>query len=491
MTQHLILAIDQGTTGSTVVLFDDAFCVVSRGYAEVPTQYPQPGWVEQNPTDIWESVVKALSAALSLPSVNISSIAAIGVTNQRETTILWDRKTGEPVAPAIVWQCRRTEGICEDLRHHGLSDFYHRTTGLVLDPYFSGTKIRWLLDHYNLHGRAKAGELAFGTVDSYLLWRLTGNTVHATDPSNASRTLLMNLRFCQWDEALLEPLQIPRALLPQILPSCHEFGLTQGVPGLPDGIPITAILGDQQAALFGQGAIFEGNMKCTYGTGAFLVMNTGTRAPLSEQLLTTVAWNIGGIPTYAVEGSAFIAGAAVQWLRDQLGWIRSASEIEELARTVDDNGGVFFVPALTGLGAPHWRPDARGMFWGLTRGTQKGHMARAVLEGIALQNMELVQLMEQVAGRSVPFLGVDGGASRNDLLMQFQADIIQRELRRPANIETTAAGVAMMAALGGGVLSDLSRIPEHVQLERRFLPAMDPARVQWYMRQWCEIVAKA
>ncbi len=491
MKRDLILAIDQGTTGSTVVLFDETFSVVSRGYAEVPTRYPQPGWVEQDPEDLWDSVVAAIGAALAASGVDASSIAAIGVTNQRETTILWDRKTGQAVAPAIVWQCRRSEGICESLRSQGLSDFYHRTTGLVLDPYFSGTKIRWLLDHYSLQGRARAGELAFGTVDSYLLWRLTRGAVHATDPSNASRTLLMNLRFGQWDDALLEPLGIPRELLPRIHPSCHEFGRTDHVPGLPDGIPVTGVLGDQQAALFGQGAVAEGNMKCTYGTGAFLVMNTGSRAPLSDQLLTTVAWNIRGEQTYALEGSAFVAGAAVQWLRDQLGWIRSASEIEELARTVEDSGGVFFVPALTGLGAPHWRAEARGLFWGLTRGTQKGHMARAVLEGIALQNMELVHLMEEAAGRTVPFMGVDGGASRNDLLMQFQADVTERELRRPVNIETTAAGAAMMAALGVGLLPDIQRIPEYVQLERRFVPSMDPGRVAWYMNRWREMVAKA
>ncbi|MBU1069126.1 glycerol kinase GlpK [Myxococcota bacterium] len=487
----LILAIDQGTTGSTVVVFDESFSVLSRGYAEVRTHYPQPGWVEQDATDLWDSVVRAISQALLQGELDAHDIAAIGVTNQRETSILWDRSTGLPVAEAIVWQCRRTEGICQELKSQGLADFYHRSTGLVLDPYFSGTKIHWMLDKHHLTPRAKNGELAFGTVDSYLLFRLTGGAVHATDSTNASRTLLMNLRFGQWDDALLEPLGIPRVLLPEIHRSCHRYGVTRGVPGLPDGIPITGVLGDQQAALFGQGAIAEGDMKCTYGTGSFLVMNVGKRVPLSSELLTTVAWNLDGELTYAIEGSAFVAGAAVQWLRDQLGLIRSAAEIETLASTVPDSGGVFFVPALTGLGAPHWKPEARGLFWGLTRGTQKGHLARAVLEGIALQNMDLLKLMESTAGVTVPHLCVDGGASRNNLLMQFQADIVERELHRPANIETTAAGAGMMAALGIGMLKGIEQIPGLIQLDRRFIPAMDHERVQYYTDQWRLMVARA
>ncbi len=492
MTQGpLILSIDQGTTGSTVVVFDARFDVLSRGYAEARTRYPRPGWVEQDADDLWDSVVRAIAEALSADGVDAGAIAAIGVTNQRETSILWDRRTGRPVADAIVWQCRRTEGLCQGLRDQGLADFYHRSTGLVLDPYFSGTKIRWLLEQHHLGARAKAGELAFGTVDSWLLHRLTGGAVHATDATNASRTLLMNLRFGQWDDALLEPLGIPRQLLPEIHPSCHRFGETRGVPGLPDGIPITGVLGDQQAALFGQGAIAEGDLKCTYGTGSFLVMNVGRRVPQAPGLLTTVAWNLGGELTYALEGSAFVAGAAVQWLRDQLGLIRSAAEIETLAATVPDSGGVFFVPALTGLGAPHWKPEARGLFWGLTRGTQKGHLARAVLEGIALQNLELVALMESAAGVPVPHVCVDGGASRNDLLMQFQADVIERELRRPSNIDTTAAGAGMMAALGVGLLDGPDRVPELVRLDRRFLPAMAPERVKYYTDQWRQMVAKA
>jgi len=487
----LILAIDQGTTGSTVVVFDERFSVLARGYAEVRTRYPQPGWVEQDAEDLWDSTLRAISEALLQDGIVASDIAAIGLTNQRETSILWDRSTGRPVCEAIVWQCRRTEGICAELKSQGLDDFYHRSTGLVLDPYFSGTKIRWMLEKHHLTPRAKTGELAFGTVDSYLLFKLTGGAVHATDSSNASRTLLMNLRFGKWDDALLEPLGIPRALLPEIHPSCHSFGVTSGVPGLPDGIPITGVLGDQQAALFGQGAIAEGEMKCTYGTGSFLVMNVGRRVPLSAELLTTVAWNLNGELTYAMEGSAFVAGAAVQWLRDQLGLIRSAAEIETLASTVPDSGGVFFVPALTGLGAPYWKPDARGLFWGLTRGTQKGHLARAVLEGIALQNLDLVKLMETAAGVPVPHLCVDGGASRNNLLMQFQADIIERELHRPSNIDTTASGAGMMAALGIGMLKNIEQLPGLIQLDRRFIPAMDPERVRYYTDQWRLMVAKA
>ncbi len=486
-----ILCIDQGTTGTTVVVLDESFEVKARGYAEVSTDYPKPGWVEQNADNLWDATVKAMGAALSSGGITPATIAAIGVTNQRETTILWDRQTGRPVCEAIVWQCRRTEGICSELKSRGLEDFYRRSTGLVLDPYFSGTKIRWLLDKHHLQTRAKKGELAFGTVDSFLVHRLTGGKVHATDSTNASRTLLMNLRFGQWDDALLEPLGIPREILPEIHPSCHRFGVTRGVPGLPDGIPVTGVLGDQQAALFGQGAITDGAMKCTYGTGSFLVMNVGSRVPLADGLLATVAWNLNGKLTYALEGSAFIAGAAVQWLRDQLELIRSAPEIESLAETVPDSGGVFFVPALTGLGAPHWKPDARGLFWGLTRGTKKGHLARAVLEGIALQNLDLVHLMEQAAGLTIPHLNVDGGASMNNLLMQFQADVIERELHRPSNTETTATGAGMMAALGIGLLDNISQIPGLIRLDRRFSPTMDQQRVRYYTDMWRKMVTLA
>ncbi len=482
-----VLAIDQGTTGTTTLLLDEKLSIISRGYAEVAVSYPKDGWVEQNPGDIWESVRKSIVACLE--GYDPSRIAAIGITNQRETTILWSRTTGKPIAPAIVWQCRRTAGMCEDLKEAGHEELFRASTGLVLDPYFSGTKVAWIL-------REKApdpSDTAFGTVDSYLLYRLTGGRVHATEPSNASRTLLFNINSLSWDPALADILGVPMEILPEVKPSATTFGYTEGLDFLPDGIPVAGILGDQQAALFGQGAFTEGEAKCTYGTGAFLLMNTGTRPVGSTSgLITTVAWQVEGMPAYyALEGSSFIAGAAVQWLRDGLGLIRSSAEVEELAATVPDSGGVIFVPALAGLGAPHWRPDARGLFWGMTRATTAGHLARAVLEGIAFQIYDLLDAMRRDSWVDLRDLRVDGGAARNNLMMQFQADILGIDVVRPKNLETTAFGVGLLAGYGAGLFSDFKELKTKIGIDRTFSPAMENSMVEAQIKRWHTALQKA
>ncbi len=492
MEQQLILAIDQGTTGTTVLLLNSALQTLAKGYTEISSTYPQNGWMDQSPKEIWDATVASITKTFSATPHSPQEVAVIGITNQRETTLLWDRLTGEPKAPAIVWQCRRTQEFCERLKGQGTQQLYHNRTGLLLDPYFSGTKLHWLLNHYDLTAQAEAGRLCFGTVDTWLLYKLTGGSVHATDHTNASRTLLMDLDTLQYEEELLEPLGIPRAILPEILPSSARFGETKGVLGLPDGIPIHGILGDQQAALFGQTAFERGEAKCTYGTGAFMMLNTGSSRPRSEKgLLATVGWTTPGGVTYALEGSAFIAGAAVQWLRDGLKVISSAPEIERVAAQVPDSGGLFFVPALAGLGAPYWRPEARGTFWGITRDTTLAHMARAVLEGIALQNHSILRLMELESGLPLSRLRVDGGASANNLLMQFQADILQREIVRPANIETTARGAGAMAALGSGLVDHLEKLRGGDQGCCIFKPSMDKERVSYYTKMWDMIVEKA
>lgn len=487
----LILSIDQGTTGSTVLLLNPALEVVARATHEFPQIYPGPGWVSHDPEDIWNSVRKSIRAALE--QVGSASISAIGITNQRETTVIWDRSTGQPIAHAIVWQCRRTEPLCRALKAQGLEPLFKQRTGLVLDPYFSGTKIRWLLD--NVEGartRAERGELAFGTIDSYLVWRLTGGKVHVTDVSNASRTLLMNLETLDWDDELLAHLQVPRSLLPSICSSSEVYGLTANAGVLPDGIPVAGMAGDQQAALFGQLCFEPGNAKCTYGTGAFMLMNTGEQLVRSQNgLLTTVAWKRGEHVQYALEGSAFIAGAAVQWLRDGLQVIRSASEIEALARTVEDSGGVVFVPALAGLGAPHWRPDARGLLHGMDRSTTLGHIARAVLEGIALQNADVLKAMEKDLGSPLNSLKVDGGAAANNLLMQFQADMLGVQIVRPRMLETTALGAALLAGLAVGVWGSLEALRSAWAVERTFEPSMPIAQAQTYLERWARAVEKA
>ncbi|MGN6110595.1 MAG: glycerol kinase GlpK [Kofleriaceae bacterium] len=487
-----VIAIDQGTTGSTVLVLDEQLAVRGRGYKEFRQIYPTPGWVEHDPEDIWASVIDALRQAMA--GIEPSSIAAIGITNQRETAVLWDRKTGAAVHHAIVWQDRRTAERCAELEAAGHQARVKQLTGLTLDPYFSATKVSWMLSHISaLAAPARAGQIAFGTVDSFLLWRLTGGAVHATDVTNASRTLVFDIHRLAWSDELLELFGIPRAVLPEVVPSSGPIGSTRGVPGLPDGIPIAGIAGDQQSALFGQACFTPGDAKCTYGTGAFILMNTGDRPVASQSgLLTTVAWKLStGELRYALEGSAFIAGAAVQWLRDGLQFFSSATEIETLALSVPDSGGVVVVPAFAGLGAPHWRPDARGSISGLTRGTTRAHVARATLEGIALQNVDILRAMERDAGRPLTALKVDGGAAANNLLMQFQSDVLGVEIARPALVDTTALGAAFLAGLGTGVWKDQAQVTQTWREERRFKPAADRTKVLEHLARWDAAVAKA
>ncbi len=467
-----ILGIDQGTTGSTALLIGHDLRVHGRSTIDFPQHFPKPGWVEHNPEEIWASVRQSILELLESTSTKSSQIMAIGITNQRETTVLWDRASNQHVANAIVWQCRRSAAICEKLKILGLEEMYRQRTGLVLDPYFSGTKLTWLFEQSaELKRRAEDGDLAFGTIDSFLVWRLTGGKIHVTDVSNASRTLMMDLQKLEWEDALLEPLSVPRSILPEIVPSSSIYGKTKGLDFLPDGIPIAGMAGDQQAALFGQACFEPGQSKCTYGTGAFILENIGDRPlPSKHGLLTTVAWQLNGKTTYALEGSAFIAGAAVQWLRDGLGLIKTSAEIEALASQVKDSDGVVFVPALTGLGAPHWKNAARGQITGLTRGTTAAHIARATLEGIALQVHDLAMAMADDRGEAGSILKVDGGAANNDLLMQMQADLIGRPVSRPETVETTALGAAMLAGLAVGFWNDTEELAASWQEERCFKP---------------------
>lgn len=487
-----VMAIDQGTTGSTVLIVNQSGSIVAKGYREFPQIFPKAGWVEHNPEDIWGSTLHAISEALIDSGISASSITAIGITNQRETTVIWDRSTGLPVHNAIVWQCRRTADRCQELRQQGHLEMVRQKTGLVLDPYFSGTKLAWLLENVpRARELVREGSLAFGTVDSFLLCRLTQRTVHATDLSNASRTLLFNLHTLDWDDELLDLFGIPRGVLPRLVENSGVMGTTKGVPGLPDGIPISGMAGDQQAALFGQACFEVGTGKITYGTGAFMLVNTGD-VPRTSQfgLLTTVGWKVDGRVAYALEGSAFIAGAAVQWLRDGLKIIERAPEIEVLARSVPDSGGVVFVPALTGLGAPHWRAEARGAITGITRGTQRGHLARATLEGIALQNRDIMKAMEDDLGVPLSEIRVDGGASANNLLMQLQADLLGCRVQRPRQVETTGLGAAFLAGHGVGLWKDLNEVRQAWMLDRSFQPEADEAEVSRLIHGWNSAVAK-
>lgn len=488
-----ILAIDQGTTGTTVLIINASLDVVGRHTEEFAQIYPQPGWVEHDPEAIIRSVQIAIDEALLDADLTGADIAAIGITNQRETTVLWDRGSDAPVHNAIVWQCRRTADICAKLKADGHEALFDERTGLTLDPYFSGTKLCWLLDNVpGARARAEAGQLAFGTIDTFLVWRLTGGVAHVTDVSNASRTLLMNLQTLQWDDTLRGILRVPESVLPAIRTSSEIYGKTKGFASLPDGIPVAGMAGDQQAALFGQACFDVGEAKCTYGTGAFLLMNTGsTPVPSQNGLLTTVAWQIDEQVTYALEGSAFVAGAAVQWLRDGLKIIKAASEIEALACEVDDAAGVFFVPALTGLGAPHWQPDARGVICGLTRGTTTAHLARATLNGIALQNYDVLAAMQRDLGQALTRLKVDGGAAANNLLMQIQSDVLGVEIVRPAMLQTTALGAAMLAGLGVGIWSSFDALRAAWQADRDFAPAASEAKVTALLAGWRAAIAKA
>jgi len=469
---RFILAIDQGTTGSTVALMDARGKVRASVNYEFPQIYPKPGWVEHCPADIWASIAKGIRAILRRKVCKAADIAAIGIANQRETALVWDRRTGDPLNNAIVWQCRRTTDFCQSLKQRGHEGLVKRRSGLVLDPYFSASKYRWLLGNTTgIKAALRRGEVAAGTIDSFLLWQLSGGEVHATDISNASRTSLMNLKTGQWDDQLLDLFQVPREILPAICPSSGILGHTRRVPGLPDGIPIAGVAGDQQAALFGQAGFDAGDAKCTFGTGSFILMNTGSETLHSKAgLLTTVAWQLGeeGRRVYALEGGAFVCGAAVQWLRDGLKIIKSAPDIEALAAEVSDHGGVEFVPALTGLGAPHWAPDARGTLTGLTRGTERGHIARATLDAMALQNADILRVMEGELGRRMRPLRVDGGAAANNLLMQIQANVLGRRLVRPRVIETTVAGASYLAGLGVGLWKSPADIRKIWRADREF-----------------------
>ncbi len=484
MAKDLLLAIDQGTTGSTVLVLDTQGNTLARSTVEFAQHYPEPGWVEHDATEIWASVEAA--AKRTLAGVDVTRIAAVGITNQRETTLVWDRRTASPIAPAIVWQDRRTAGICKQLRDAGHEELVRTRTGLVLDPYFSATKIAWLLDHSSgARARADKGDLAFGTIDSFLIHRLSAGKSHVTDATNASRTSLMALDGSRWDDELLRLFEVPRAVLPEIVSSAGEVAHTQGLGWLPDGVPIAGIAGDQQAALFGQACFAVGDSKCTYGTGAFALTNIGASPKGSTRgLLTTVAWKVGAELTYALEGSAFIAGAAVQWLRDGLGLIKSAAEIEALARSVESSDGVVFVPALSGLGAPHWDPQARGAISGLTRGTTAAHIARATLEGIAFSVADLLEAMSADLGGSLRRMRVDGGAAANDLLMQFQSDVTGLSLERPRELESTARGAAMLAGLGVGLFGSMSDAARMSQADATFKPALDAEARQARKQAW-------
>ncbi len=488
-----VLALDQGTTSSRALIFDRAGEVRAIAQREFRQIFPQPGWVEHDPVEIWATQAGVMHQALAQAGIGAEELAAIGIANQRETTVLWDRATGAPLANAIVWQDRRTAGICDALREAGHASLFTQKTGLVLDAYFSGTKLKWLLDHLpQARARAARGELAFGTVDSWLIWNLSGGQAHLTDASNASRSLLFNIHTGEWDDELLALLDIPRALLPQVVASSGEcaYAALQGV-----SVPIAGIAGDQQAALFGQACHSPGLAKNTYGTGCFLLHNTGNRAVASRnQLLTTVAWSTADAPRrfdYALEGSVFVAGAVVQWLRDGLQLIRSAAEIEALAASVPDNGGVYLVPAFAGLGAPHWDAYARGAVFGLTRGTTAGHLARAALEAIAYQSAEVLAAMQNDADLTLSELRVDGGAAVNNLLLQFQADILGVPVVRPQVLETTALGAGYLAGLAVGYWDDPGDVAANWRVERRFEPRMSRDQAAELRAHWDRAVSRA
>ncbi|HSU52717.1 MAG TPA: glycerol kinase GlpK [Candidatus Dormibacteraeota bacterium] len=487
-----ILALDQGTTSSRAILFDHGGEVRGVAQQEFRQIFPKPGWVEHEPEEIWRSQLAVMRAALSQSGLSPRDIAGIGITNQRETTVIWDRRTGEPIHNAIVWQDRRTAGFCEELKRSGAGDLVQQKTGLVIDAYFSASKIRWLLENVaGARERANRGELAFGTIDSWLVWKLTGGKLHITDASNASRTMLCNLRTGDWDDELLELLKIPRELLPRIC-SCSEiYGHT--APGVLEAeIPICGLAGDQQAALFGQNCFTRGLAKNTYGTGCFVLMNIGKEPiPSKHKLLTTIAWNLGQKLEYALEGSVFIGGAVVQWLRDGLGIIKSSAEIEALAASVPDSGGVYLVPAFAGLGAPHWDQYARGIIAGLTRGSSAAHVARAALEGIAFQVADVLDVIREDSGISLAELRVDGGASANNLLMQFQADLLQVPVVRPKMHETTALGAAFLAGLAVGFWKDRSEIEKTWVADRVFTPQKRADEVAHLRQRWSKALERA
>jgi len=488
-----VLAVDQGTTGTHVSILDEKLRVVGGSYREFTQHFPKPGWVEHDLEEIWASVELCIRKALKDADLEGKAISAIGMTNQRETSGLWQREGGKPLSHAIVWQDRRTSQLCAQLRERGEEDRVRKTTGLVLDPYFSGTKLAWMLEHVKgARKRAEKGEVCFGTIDTWLVYKMTGGQSHVTDVSNASRTLLMDLQRLEWDEGMCALLGAPKACLPEIRGSAESYGTTRGMRSLPDGIPITGMAGDQQAALFGQACFEPGESKCTYGTGAFLLMNTGSTPVASKSgLLTTVAWRIGGETVYALEGSSFIAGAAVQWLRDGLKVIKRSSDVEPLAASVKESGDVVFVPALAGLGAPHWRPEARGLFAGIDRSTTVAHLARAALEGVAMQINDLADAMRRDSGREIPTFKVDGGASANNLLMQFQSDMLQAPVVRPQNLQTTSLGAAFLAGLGAGVWSGTDAIRRAWKSGKVFKPKMKAREREHHLTKWRRAVERA
>jgi glycerol kinase len=487
-----ILALDQGTTSSRAIVFDHAGGIRASAQREFRQIFPRSGWVEHDPGEIWSSQLEVARAALAKAGLTAADISGIGITNQRETTLLWDRRTGEPIHNAIVWQDRRTSQFCDELKQAGHEELIRTKAGLVIDAYFSGSKLRWLLDHVpGARERANRGELAFGTVDTWLLWNLTGGSLHVTDPSNASRTMLFNLATGSWDEELLRVLDVPREVLPAVRSSSEIYGTTaKGVFDKP--VPVAGIAGDQQAALFGQNCFSRGLAKNTYGTGCFMLMNIGEEpTPSRHRLLTTVAWQVQGRTDHALEGSVFIGGAVVQWLRDGLGLVKSSSEIEALAATVPDSGGVYLVPAFAGLGAPHWDQYARGTITGLTRGTTAGHIARAALEGIAFQVADILDVMKEDSGISLNELRVDGGASANNLLMQFQADMLGVPVVRPKVVETTALGAAYLAGLAVGFWKDRAEVHAAWQAERTFKPRASKDEVAHRRSRWAEALKRA
>jgi len=488
-----VMALDQGTTSSRAILFDRAGQPVASAQEEFPQIFPQPGWVEHDPEDIWRTQMAVARQAMASAAASVGDVAAIGITNQRETTVIWDRRTGEPVYNAVVWQCRRTADRCEALKASGFAEAIRAKTGLVADAYFSGTKIAWILDNVpQARARAEAGELAFGTIDTFLLWRLSGGRVHVTDYSNASRTLIFNIHTLDWDEDILAELRIPRSLLPEVRPSSAFYGETDPAIFFGGAIPLAGDAGDQQAATFGQACHTAGMAKNTYGTGCFMLLNTGEQAVPSERgLLTTIAWGLGGKVIYALEGSVFIAGAAVQWLRDELRIIERSGDVQPLAASVPDNGGVYVVPAFVGLGAPYWDQYARGAILGLTRGSSRAHIARATLESIAYQTRDVLEAMRADSSIELNELRVDGGAVLNDLLMQFQANILGVPVLRPVVTETTALGAAYLAGLAVGFWQDQQEIARNWAVDRIFEPAMSAGQREKLYAGWKKAVERA
>src|SRR5882724_527100 len=486
MSDQFILALDQGTTSSRAILFDRKGQLIAQAQKEFQQFYPHPGWVEHDAEEIWSSQYGVLAEVLAKKNIGTKEVAAIGITNQRETTIVWDRTTGRPIHRAIVWQDRRTAEYCDQLKGQGHSPMIQERTGLVIDAYFSATKLKWILDHVpGARPRAHQGELAFGTVDSWLIWKLSGGKLHITDSTNASRTLLLNIHTGEWDPELLKLFDIPASVLPEVVASSGIYGSSGPLVTPGAGIPIAGIAGDQQAALFGQMCTQPGMVKNTYGTGCFMLMHTGEQAVHSKNnLLTTIAWKINGKIEYALEGSIFIAGAVVQWLRDELRMFRSSGDVEALAASVSDTGGVYMIPAFAGLGAPHWNQYARGSLFGMTRGSGRAHIARAALESIAYQTYDVLQAMEADSGIRIRELRVDGGATANNLLMQFQSDILQAPVIRPTVVETTALGAAYLAGLATGYWSSVEDIQQQWQMDRKFTPSMEPARAEELLKGW-------